>query len=496
MCSGSSPYDMRDPIRVHLLVWALVIASALPLLALAVRLRPTAGELDVRAFGNSLGFACLGAAVAVTLGASAAFLAGTSEFPLRRLLTAALALPVAAPPAFWWIGWSHLPGPLRSAHGLVPAAVAAGWALSPVPFLLTLAAVREIPGAAYDAARLALPPRGRVARILVPLARSGMAAGFLLAVILLLGESEVPFLFGFRTTTTEIVTQFARSFDAAAIAPLVAPLLLAVLALGIAAGRPLLAALLAAPRGRTGPARRPLPIASLALLLLASPSLLALVGYVGSAGSPRFDERLRTLLHGTAFPSVAEPVASAWLALLFGGGAAFLLRRSRGQRSLLTVGLLLFCVPAAIWSIGWIELGQVLGGRSVPLAVAHVSRLWGLAALGLAAARSRLPASLEQAADLVPVSPARRALRLVLPPLAPSLSATAVLVAALVFSDRDVASLLLPPGGERLMLDLYLLAANAPAAAVGTLAVAVLLAGLLTAIFAVLGPWAVLRWHV
>ena len=73
--------------------------------------------------------------------------------------------------------------------------------------------------------------------------------------------------------------------------------------------------------------------------------------------------------------------------------------------------------------------------------------------MGVAAARSRLPDSLEHAADLVPVSRVRRALRLVLPPLAPSLCATTLVIAALVFSDRDVASLLLPAGSERLMLD-------------------------------------------
>lgn len=487
---------MRESTRVRFLVWAFVCASAAPLVALAARVRPEWGGFDTGALANSLAFACLGALVATLLGSGAAFLAGTSEFPLRRVLTATLVLPVAAPPAFWWIGWSHLPGVLRSAQGLVPAAVTSGWALAPVPFLLTLAAVREIPGAAWDAAHLALAPGARTVRVLVPMARSGMAAGFLLAAILLLGESEIPFLFGFRTTTTEIVTQFARTFDVTSVAPLVAPLLVVVLALGVAARRPLLTALLAAPKGRVGPFRRPLPAAAAVLLLIASPSILAFAGYVGPAGGDYAGASLRTLLGKAAFASVAEPVASAWLALLLGGGAAYLLRRSPRQPALLTAGLLLFCIPAAIWSIGWIELGQRLGGRTAPLVLAHVARLWGLAAIGLAAARSRLPGSLEQAADLVPVSPLRRAARLVLPPLAPSLAATAVLIAALVFSDRDAASLLLPPGAERLMLDLYLLAANAPAAAVGTLAIAVLLAGLVTALLAVLGPWAVLRRHV
>lgn len=487
---------MRKGHGAGILVWGSVCLSAAPLVALVSRLGSGAGRLDVGAFGNAVAFALLGAGVAVALGVTGALVAGTSEFPFRRFLTAAMALPIAAPPAFWWIGLSHLPGPLRSVHGLLPAAVAAGWALAPVPFLLTLAAVREIPGAAYDAARVALGPGLRVRRVLIPLARSGAAAGFLLAAILLLGESEIPFLFGFRTTTTEIVTQFARSFDAGGMAPHVVPLLLIVLALGLSARRPLLEALLAGPRGRRGPSRRPAPVATVLLVVLASPSLLALAGYLGPAMVAGASGRVRIPVDASAVATVAEAVVSAWLAVLLGGGAAYVLRRSPARPALLTTGLLLFCVPAAIWGIGWIELGQLLGGRTAPLALAHVARLWGLAALGFAAAYSRLPASLEHAAELVPVSPSRRALVLVLPPLAPSLGAVSVLVAALVFSDRDVASLLLPPGAERLMLDLYLLSANAPSAAVGALAVVVLLAGLVTALLAVVGPWALLRWHV
>lgn len=486
---------MRETAPARLLAWTLAGASAVPLVAIGLRVGPAPGGFDAGAFGNSLAFAGLGALVATLLGSAAALVAGLLEFPFRRPLTAAVVVPLAAPPAFWWIGGSRLP--LHSPEqGLLPAALVAGWALSPVPFLLTLAATREIPRAAWDAARVSLAPLARLVAVLVPMVRSGVTAGFLLVAVLLLGESELPFLFGFRTTTTAIVTEFARTFEVSAVAARAAPLLVTILALGLALKRPLLTALLSAPKGGVGPSRRKLAASSLALLALAAPSLLALAGYVGPVGAAEVRARVESLRGSVILSSVAEPVGGAWLALLLGGGAAYVLRRSRGLAAFLTAGLLLFCVPAAIWSIGWIELGQSLGGASAPPALAHVARLWGLAAIGLAAARSRLPASLEQAADLVPVSPLARSLRLVLPPLAPSLAAASVLIAALVFSDRDVASLLLPAGSERLMLDLYLLSANAPAAAVGTLAVAVLVAGLAVAVLAALGPWLLLRRHV
>ena len=153
------------------------------------------------------------------------------------------------------------------------------------------------------------------------------------------------------------------------------------------------------------------------------------------------------------------------------------------------VGLLLFCVPAAVVAIGWIGVGQALGGLSVPPAVAYVSRTIGLPALGFLIAYSRMPPSLDDAARLVSMSPVRRAWTLVLPLLVPSLAAASALTAALIFADRDVASLLLAPGTSRLMLNLYLLSANAPAGLLGVSALIVFAAGAAVIALAAVGPY-------
>jgi len=158
------------------------------------------------------------------------------------------------------------------------------------------------------------------------------------------------------------------------------------------------------------------------------------------------------------------------------------------MRYLLGTGLLLFCVPAAIFGIGWIGVGQALGGLTVPPLVAHCSRVLGLPALAFAVAYSRLAPSFEDAARLVPVSAPFRALVFVLPPLLPSVAASAAVIAALTFADRDVASLLLAPGESRLMLDLYLVSANAPSSTVGGLAFVVLAGGAAAVGLAAAGP--------
>ena len=133
-------------------------------------------------------------------------------------------------------------------------------------------------------------------------------------------------------------------------------------------------------------------------------------------------------------------------------------------------------------------MGQALGGLAIPPIVAHTSRAVALATLGFAVGYARLPTSLEDAASLVRVSAIRRAFVFVLPLMVWSLMAASALIAALTYADRDVASLLLPPGASRMTLNLYLASANAPSSTVGALALVVLAGAAVTVILAAAGP--------
>lgn len=478
------------------LVGLLLAVSCGPLVFLATSAATGGGAANATALGNALFFALGGAAVATLLGTVAGLVLGTLEFPGRRVVSALLLLPLVAPPAFWWLGLRRLPGlGVDRLHGVAAAVVIAGFALSPVPYLLVLAATREAPRSAYSAARLLLSPGRRLLSVLLPLVSSAAIGGFLLTAVLLAGESELPFLLGFRTSMTDAITDFARRFDVGAAAASAAPVVGAVLALSAIAARPLLRTLLPTALGSNlGITRHRSPPALVVPLLLSLPLVGALVGYLWQALAIAGALRPSSLVTpATAAVSVVEPVASAWLAVLVGAGAGYLVRRSfRLLRVTLTAGLVLACVPTAVCAIGWIGIGQRLGG-AVPTLVVYVLRAWGLGAIAFAAAYARLPRSLENAAQLLPISSFRRAFALTLPSVAPSLVAASVLTAALVYSDRDVGSLMLPPGGERLMLDLYLRAANAPAVLVSTLALLVLCYALVSAALAAAGPWLVLR---
>ena len=65
-----------------------------------------------------------------------------------------------------------------------------------------------------------------------------------------------------------------------------------------------------------------------------------------------------TIDPSTIVASIIEPVGSAWGALLLTLVTAYTARRSRAMPFFLWIGLLLFCVPAAIYAIGWIGAGK------------------------------------------------------------------------------------------------------------------------------------------
>jgi iron(III) transport system permease protein len=338
---------------------------------------------------------------------------------------------------------------------------------------------------------VSLGPIRRFVFVLFPLLRPALTAGFLLTAILLLGESEIPFLFGFRTSMTDVVTTFSQTFDPGRAVPIILPLVGTVLLLGFLMARPLFAVVLSMPGGgREIVRRRGSAFVCVGTLLLPVLVGLSLGGYTWAAisGTGGVWRRL-PLDPRTITVAIAEPVMCALVTVGLAVLAAYPIRRSVAIRPLAVIGLLLFCVPAAVVAIGWIGVGQALGGLSVPPAVAYVSRTIGLPALGLLIAYSRIPPSLDDAARLVSLSPVRRAWTLMLPLLVPSLAATAALTAALIFADRDVASLLLSPGTSRLMLNLYLLSANAPAALIGASALIVFAAGATVIALAAGGPY-------
>ena len=88
----------------------LLGTAALPVVFLLSRLAVGEVAVDGASLAATAAFALGGAAVATATGAAAGITAGVLALPAGRWLIGAACVLIAAPPAFWWLGATHVPG--------------------------------------------------------------------------------------------------------------------------------------------------------------------------------------------------------------------------------------------------------------------------------------------------------------------------------------------------------------------------------------------------
>lgn len=445
-------------------------------------------SLDVAVWASTFAFVISGAAVSLVVGGALGAIFALAAVRGRSLLLALAVLPIAAPPAFWWLGVTRLIPMTFTEAPAVIAGVIAGLSYAPITMLLVFTGLRQLSASHYEAARVALPPLVRRTRILIPSVQAPLVGAGLLTIVLLLGESELPFLFGFRTVMTEVVTGFAQTFDARAVFPLAAPMAAAITACSLIAAAVLDGTAFSAGRFKPGSSLRPAaPWMSLLAMGPAVGILLSLAGFALAARAPGIISQTLAA-PATVAMSVAEPVFCAWTAVMIAIVAGYAARRSEAARPLAWFSLLLLSFPSAFYAIGWIRLGQQFGVVLPSPAIVHLTRGVPFAALAFLVAARQVPTTLEDAARLIWGSAWRRARQVTLPLLAAPLMAVSALVGAIAYSDRDAATLLLAPGDARLTLNLYLASANASSATIGAAALVATVGALLAVALAALGP--------
>src|SRR5215470_2286683 len=174
-------------------------------------------------------------ALAIVLGASAAWLVARTDAPFRRIVTAAAFLSLAVPVIIKSIGWIMLLGPNSGLVNVVlrllvggdegPIALYSlggmifveGMLWMPVVFLLTLPVLGAMdPSLEEAAATSGADLQQTLRRVTLPLLRPSVAAVFLLALIRALESFEVPLLIGapgnLHTLTTAIYQTMHTGF--------------------------------------------------------------------------------------------------------------------------------------------------------------------------------------------------------------------------------------------------------------------------------------------
>ncbi|MCG7360692.1 iron ABC transporter permease [Roseomonas sp. ACRSG] len=445
-------------------------------------------------------------ALVVMVGTGTAWLTACYRFPGRRLLSAALVLPLALPgyvAAYAWLDVLHPAGPvqirLRHLLGLTdPRAIplpeirsltgcilVMGMVLYPYVYLAARAAFRTQGSEVLRAGR-ASGAGGMLLfrRIGLPMARPAVAAGAALALMEALNDVGAAEFLGVRTLTVSVyVTWITRSSleGAAQIALVLLALVAGVVALerwgrareGHATTRP------------EPPERQqlPLPLGLAASLACTLPVLLGFVvpaSYLLWAAWTRVAEfgLPRELPHWIGNSAMLAAMATvlalaAALPLAFGARRDSPSRRRPGPGTvLLKLGMLGYALPGGVAAVGliiafgWMDeaLGRwapmALSGSVAAVVAAYVIRFLAIPAGGLDAAYARIRREVDWSAESMGAAAGRLLWRVHLPLLLPALSAAALLTFLDAMKELPATLLLRPLNTETLATALYAEAAR------------------------------------
>ncbi|MBA3563858.1 MAG: hypothetical protein H0W33_07600 [Gammaproteobacteria bacterium] len=435
---------------------------------------------------------------ALGLGFPCGLVAGLYRFPARRLMLAALAVPLLMPAFLWAIGLSMLRIELGlSRNGFLSGASGSIWSFAalatPLVVFAVLVAVRLLPGTAIDAARLAGGERA-VLRYAGYAALPAGVTACLLGGILSLSDPGPGQILGFSGVATQILISFSAlyDFELAAQQGLVtaAIVLLAASPLIWLVARHLTLALL--PREVRLMEPRSSRTADWAGPALFGVTLLmALLAPVAGLAQPVLSELwldsvvttvARTGGNTLFYSAVAGLVATASAVPL-----AICATRVASLRASLLAGLLLILVlPPAVGALGTVLMASeapvwldpIFRSRFTVAAVLGL-RLTAIPTVVLMRAIGSAPASWALAGALHGV-PLLTYLRRVLAPfLAGPIFMSIALVALVATADITTVLLLQPPGQDSLSIALFTVMANAPESMVASLCLAYLLLGCL-----------------
>lgn len=441
------------------------------------------------------------------LGTGLAWLVSAYDFPLRRVLSWLLVLPLAMPAyvlgfvflsTFDYAGpvqgalrsvlGEDLPGlPVRSVGGAV---VVLTLTLYPYVYLLARAAFLDLAPSAYDAARSLGASRARAFRtVLLPLARPSLAAGLALVTMEVLTDFATVQYFNVRTVSVGVYLTWKGTYDvgsAVSLALLVLMFAVAVLATERALrgraryhqrggrGRGLEQRRLHGWRAATacGAACTVLALAfALPVLRLVTWAASALADDAGRVVDGRFVEHLVNALVVAVVAALACTLVSLVLAhaTRLGGG-----RVVRGAAQVTTLG---YAVPGAVVGIGVLTLfvgldrlavalgsangtGILVTGSVLGILVAYVVRFTAPAYQAVDASFVRIPPSVSASALSLGAGPTRLLSRVHLPLARGGVGVALTLVLVDALKELPLVLMLRPFGFTTLSVWVYELASE------------------------------------
>lgn len=432
--------------------------------------------------------AALVGTIALVVGFPAGVLAALYRLPGRSALLALAVLPALIPSLLWAIGWSALTirsgtWAMEAIDGMAGIVLVLLALAIPIVILTAFVTTRSLAASQVDAARLC----GGEGVVLLHALRHAAPATILaamLAGVLTLSDPGPGMIFGRGTAAAHILTSFSAQYDFVLAGRqslvLAGIVLLLCVPLIVVAGPRLVEAVMARQLNPVRPIRSTtmtlwgvILLAIILVITLLLPLTGLLLPLLNGVELSRAIDALRRTGANTAYYSFGAGLIAA----LLGTACALFAGRSPRRRMLVFAAALLVLIqPPALIALGLVALGSsappaadVLLRSRLTVCVGLAVRLFPIALLLGMRAWGRMSPSWVHAAAVHGVPLTRYLRRVVVPCLAPSAIAAALLVALLAAADVGTVLLLHPPGRQSLPLNIFTVMANAPESLVASL---------------------------
>jgi len=437
---------------------------------------------------TSMIVAALVGAIALLVGLPAGVLAALYRLPGRSILLALVVLPALVPSFLWAIGWSALairigPTAIEIINSMAGVVLALSSLAVPIVVLTAFIATRSLSASQVDAVRLCGGERAVLRHACRYAAMPSLLAAAL-AAVLTISDPGPGMIFGPRTAAADILTSFSAQYDFVLAGRqsllLAAVVLVLTMPLIVTAGPRLAEAVMARQLHPVRPARSlrmsawgAVLFAVIFIVTLLLPLTGLLLPLLQGIDVPRASDALMRTGFNTLYYSLGAGMAAA----ILGTACGVLSGRSpRGRMIVFIAAIVVLVQPPALVALGLVELGSSAPAAVDPLLRSRVTvclalavRLFPIAVLLGMRTWGAMSPSWAQAAAVHGVPLWRYLWRVVIPWLAPSVIAAAMLVALLAAADVGTVLLLHPPGYQSLPLSIFTVMANAPESLVASL---------------------------
>ncbi|MBI1884093.1 MAG: iron ABC transporter permease [Chlamydiae bacterium] len=433
---------------------------------------------------NSLALSLLTASLSLVLGVALGIVLTKTDLPLKNVFTLFFASALIIPPYFFSLGWIYL---LGKNAGLLSGFWGSLWimvsTLTPLVLLMTKVYLHSVNPKLEEAARLQAGWSLVLRKISLPLIKRGIILAAILVFILTLGELGVPMLFRFNVFSVESFSRFSAFYDFNAATASAIPLSLIALFMMMIERSFFRKESYDSPRLISERQILMIPLKQYRLPWVLGVVLLLSFFVVLPLGSLM----LKSLHLKTFMDTFSRAQDSLWRSILLAGLTSTVLTALGFflgylvQRKIFrfafwvdSLTIFLFALPGTAIGIGLISLWNrpftnFIYSSVLILLFGTIAQYAALASRLMVPTFSRIPVTMEEAAEMTGASWFRRVFKILIPLASKGMFATWLILFIFCLKDVGVGMMIHPPGYDTLPIRIFTLMSNSSEATISAM---------------------------